>query len=423
MNLQATIDMEMLPLRHVFSANSDQGSDPRQLLCEILHKDPSESVDFGGIEPDRLWNILYQPSSETEPASHPRGNLNIDDEDESYSNIESEHARQNNYHINWTSNIYRQETLPICDLNTVYGLIAKSRKIVVLMGAGASSGPDFRSPGGLYDSIAQSGALEDPYDVFDVDVYSERPEIFWQFAHLIFPSERPVYSSTHLFVEQLEQRQKLLRVYSQNVDTLERGIPDHKLVCVHGSWRENKCCSCGHVYGIEDLRPAVNARTVPRCVVCGGLIKPGIVFFGQPTNLDDDQAYSDAREADLLIVIGTSLKVAPISELPSVMRNVPSIFINREPVSHTFNAELIGECDDIIKSIELALGWDADAALSIFDEDDDEGNMDDGVQVPTFYEPNKFIFHSNSSYATSIIETARSRFLVTPRRMSPSDFD
>lgn len=422
--MHATIDMEMLPLRHVFSANSAQGSDPRQLLCEILQKDPSESESFAGDEHERLWNILYQPSSETEPGSHPKSNGNIDDEDDPYSSVESEHTKPSSHLINWNSIYHRPETLPIHNLSTVYGLIASSRKIVVLMGAGASSGPDFRSPGGLYDSIAQSGALDDPYDVFDVDVYNERPEVFWQFAHLIFPSEKPVYSSTHLFVEQLERRQKLLRVYSQNVDTLERGIPDQKLVCVHGSWRENKCCSCGHVYGIEDLRPAVKARTVPRCVVCGGLIKPGIVFFGQPTNLDDDQAYSDAREADLLIVIGTSLKVEPISELPSVMRNVPSIFINREPVSHTFNAELIGECDDIIKSIELALGWNADADFSIVDEDDEDDSLaDNSIKAPSFYEPNKFIFHSNSSYATSIVETGRNKFLVTPRRPSPSDFE
>lgn len=423
MTLQPTIGMEMLPLRHVFSPTSEQCSDPRQILCEILQKDPSECVNFAGVDSERLWNILYQPSSETENERIPGSNANIDEDEELYGNNESEHVKPTGHLSNWNSNFYRPRSFPISNLNTVYGLIAQSGKIVVLMGAGASSGPDFRSPGGLYDSIAQSGVLEDPYDVFDVDVYRERPEIFWQFAHLIFPSEKPQYSSAHLFVEQLERRQKLLRVYSQNVDTLERGIPDQKLVCVHGSWRENTCCSCGHVYGIEDLRPAVNARTVPRCVVCGGLIKPGIVFFGQPTNLDDDQAYSDAREADLLIVIGTSLKVAPISELPSVMSNVPSILINREPVSHTFNSELIGECDDVIKSIETALGWRDDTSISIVDEDDDEGNASNCVKIPTFYEPNKFIFPSNSTYATSVAETARSRFLVTPRRMSPSDFD
>jgi NAD-dependent SIR2 family protein deacetylase len=273
------------------------------------------------------------------------------------------------------------------------------------MGAGASSGPDFRSPGGLYDTIAQSGLLADPYSVFDLNLFFEDPSIFWRFANLIFPPPDPEFSATHVFLEHLEAQGKLLRVYSQNVDTLERGIADDHLRCVHGSWRENECVQCHQVYSMEDLRPAVMAGAVPQCVRCGGPIKPGIVFFGQATNLDEMEAQQDAADADLLLVIGTSLKVKPISELPAIMSNVPSLLITREPVECLFNAELLGDCTDIVRHLEMALGWiDAEAAVE-----------------PLRFDPNKFVFPSESELATTIWETGREAFLVTAGRVDPRD--
>ena len=370
--------MEMMkPKSAIFEAYRE-GSDPAHLLCELLQKSPEEAASFEGIPQDKLWGIVFQLASQD---SFPQ----LVDPNE-----------------------------PLSDLNQVYELISRANKIVVLMGAGASSGPDFRSPGGLYDSIAQSGQLDDPYDVFDLNCYSQNPEVFWRFAHLIFPSETPVYSAAHLFVEYLEKSQKLLRVYTQNVDTLEKGIPDEKLRCVHGSWRTNKCLHCGLEYSMEDLRSYVNAGAVPHCLACGGIIKPGIVFFGQPTNLDNDEVYRDALESDLLIVIGTSLKVAPISKLPEEMKNVPSILINREPVGCNFNAELLGDCTDIVHAIEEALGW----SYAI------EGAPEEPMaEQPILYPPNKFVFPCKAQYKTSVVETGRSMFLVTPNRIDPDEFD
>jgi NAD-dependent SIR2 family protein deacetylase len=274
------------------------------------------------------------------------------------------------------------------------------------MGAGASSGPDFRSPGGLYDSITESGLLDDPYSVFDLEFFLRDPSVFWRFAHLIFPDEIPKFSATHIFLELLEQHRKLLRVYSQNVDTLERGISDEHLRCVHGSWRENHCLQCHQQYSIEDLRPAVTNGVMPQCVRCGGPIKPGIVFYGQPTNLNEIEVSQDAQEADLLIVIGTSLKVHPISELPLIMRGVPSILINRERVNCEFNAELIGDCTDIVQHVEAALGWIEPM---------------DGAQ-PVLFPLNKFVFPSESDLSTTVWETGRDAFLVSPGRMNTRQF-
>ena len=360
-----THDSQILSLSTRVAAAHDQGVDPRSVLRDLLHLDDADFERFEGIEPESLWNILFR------------------------------FACQEDLRRPFTRRYVKE-------LDNVFDMIIRSNKIVVLMGAGASSGPDFRSPGGLYDSISKCNVLDDPYDVFDTKVYAEKPEIFWNFANLIFPSKEPVYSQAHLFIEKLEANRKLLRVYTQNVDTLEKGIPENKLRCVHGSWRKNKCISCGRIYGIEDLRDSVEKKIVPRCVECGAVIQPGIVFFGQSVNFDRNEAYRDACEADLLIVIGTSLKVAPISHLPHMLRNVPSILINREPVGMDFNAELIGECDDIIQMIENNIRWR-------------EYNE---IKQPLFYPPNKFIFKSNSQCGTSVAETGRNMFLVTPRRLN-----
>jgi len=285
------------------------------------------------------------------------------------------------------------------DIRSVISLINNSTKILVILGAGGSVGPDFRSPGGLYDSIAKAAVLEDPSQVFEIDTFFQDPSIFWRFAHTIFPSEKPEHSKVHFFIEELQRRGKLLRLYSQNVDTLEVGISPEKLRCVHGSWRENKCHRCGAVHSIEDIRPHVVSGTVPVCQFCAGPIKPGIVFFGESTNLNRVEAEMDAMEADLLLVIGTSLRVAPISEFPKYMPNIPSILINRTVIDCQFSARLLGECSDIIDYIEAELGWDDDSNILV-------------NQIQN-YQPNIFIFPSNSPLASRVVQNPRSDFLVT----------
>lgn len=362
--------MEVLSTKNAVMEAYERGGDPRFLLCELLQKDACEAELFSGLSPSDLWSLAFQLA------------LSAD----------AERGR-----------VCRP---PVSDLSEVFQLIDSASRIVVLIGAGASSGPDFRSRGGLYDQIRAAGVLDDPTDVFDMDTFREDPSIFWRFAHLIFPSECPVHSATHYFVEELERRGKLLRLYTQNVDTLERGIPDERLRCVHGSWRQSECLSCGKRYGIEDLRPAVAAGVVPHCVACGGLIKPGIVFFGQPTYWDDREICQDACAADLLLVIGTSLRVRPISELPDLMARVPAVLINWEPVDGEFNARLLGSCDDVVDAVQGALGW---------------------VEVPErevrFVEPCTFVFENADRKGTFVYETGRSLFLGTPARADLYDFD
>lgn len=307
----------------------------------------------------------------------------------------------------------------IKSIDEVINLIQKSTNIVAVIGAGASVGPDFRSPGGLYDQISKSGALEDPYSVFDMEYFQNDPSVFWRFAHLIFPSVNPEHSQAHYFLAELEKRGKLLRCYSQNVDTLEVGIPDDKLRCVHGSWRENKCLNCGKIYSIEDLREYVNNQQIPTCKECGGQIKPGIVFFGQKTNIDDEDIDFDSDHVDLLIVIGTSLRVAPVSYIPQVMYKAPSILINREPVQCTFSAELLGEGDQIILELKRKLGWNDSNENN---EDKKENENDTESDQFVFVEPNKYLIKDQDGTSPRFVETGRSLFMINPTDPAEIDF-
>jgi len=295
----------------------------------------------------------------------------------------------------------------ITNFHKVISLIDNASNIVVLLGAGGSVGPDFRSPGGLYDQIAKSNVFEDPTCIFDLDVFHQHSSVFWQFAHLFFPSETPEHSCVHYFIERLEKNGKLLKLYSQNVDTLECGIPEEKLRCVHGSWRNNKCLGCGENHSVDDLRPYVLEKTEPRCKNCGGIIKPGVVFFGEKTFFDEMEAYYDSMKADLFIAIGTSLLVSPISSLPIFMSNVPSVFINRAPMHVEFNAKLLGDCNNIVKIIENELNWNETESIH--------------KKECSFMEPNLFVFESNNILDTKIVSNPRNDFLVFSVPMNVDD--
>jgi hypothetical protein len=107
----------------------------------------------------------------------------------------------------------------------------------------------------------------------------------------------------------------------------------------------------------------------------------------------------DASICDLLIVIGTSLEVQPISELPVLMRHVPSILINRTKVKYDFGIELLGDSDEIVQMISCRLGWMQQVA---------------DFAMPAFVHPNKWVFSNESGHGTTVAETGRSQFLVTP---------
>ncbi|KAK5093492.1 Sir2 histone deacetylase Hst2 [Exophiala xenobiotica] len=242
------------------------------------------------------------------------------------------------------------------------------RKVVVMNGAGISTSagiPDFRSPDtGLYANLAR---LNLPYAeaVFDISYFRNNPRPFYELAHEMHPGKyRPTI--THSFVSLLHQKGMLLKAFTQNIDCLERkaGVPGEKIVEAHGSFATQRCIDCGLEYPEEKMKEAVAIKEVPYCekTRCGGLVKPDIVFFGEALPESFHRNRSLPAQADLAIVMGTSLTVQPFASLPSFVREeTPRILINRERAgglgSRPDDVVLLGDCDEGVRKLADALGW------------------------------------------------------------------
>ncbi|KAK4242748.1 SIR2-like protein [Achaetomium macrosporum] len=317
----------------------------------------------------------------------------------------------------------RAKLLKYNTIDDAVDLLKKSKNIIVLTGAGISTSlgiPDFRSKGtGLYSKLEHLG-LNDPQEVFDIAVFRQDPTIFYSVARDILPNHER-FSPTHAFIALLQEKGKLLTNYSQNVDNLEAkaGIRPDKLIQCHGSFATASCVKCGHRVPGEMLFPEIKAGEIPRCRKCAqgnrtttnsrggsgnrkrklnkdgtekkarrrpgeydsnsdsefdhgggaapvnwscGVMKPDITFFGEPLPDEFSRRLTehDHDLVDLVIVIGTSLKVAPVSEVvPFLPPHIPQIYISRTPVSHVnFDIELLGDCDVVVAELCRRAGWE-----------------------------------------------------------------
>lgn len=261
----------------------------------------------------------------------------------------------------------KEEQVPT-SLKKVADLIQqkKARRILVLSGAGVSCSagiPDFRSPGtGLYDNLKKYD-LPFPEAVFDLGFYRDNPAPFLNLAKELWPGVKHSPTLTHSFISLLNKKSVLLRNYSQNIDGLEflADLPNEKLVECHGHFRTASCIECG-TESTECETVILTSNEVPKCNDCGGLVKPDIVFFGE----DLPQTFhtllpKDVRQADLLLVMGTSLLVAPVSMIPDMV-HCKRVLLNRECVGnfHQARGDVVyeGDCDDAVYMLSKLLGWE-----------------------------------------------------------------
>ncbi|RUS24720.1 SIR2 family histone deacetylase [Jimgerdemannia flammicorona] len=235
-----------------------------------------------------------------------------------------------------------------------------------MTGAGISTAagiPDFRSPGtGLYDNL-QKYDLPYPEAIFDISFFHENPEPFYALTKELYPGKF-LPTKTHYFLTLLHHKQLLLRAFTQNIDTLERlaGVPDDILVEAHGSFASARCVKCKEM-AANDM--------IPRCEHCKtGIVKPEITFFGESLPDRFFKCVRDFESADLLIVIGTSLKVQPFASLiDQVDMKTPRLLINREVAGVGFypfqgfdftsdrDAVWLGDCDEGVEELCELLGW------------------------------------------------------------------
>ncbi|KAK7099529.1 uncharacterized protein [Littorina saxatilis] len=214
------------------------------------------------------------------------------------------------------------------------------KNVVVVAGAGIStpSGiPDFRSPGtGLYDNLQQYSI---PYAeaIFDIDYFHHNPRPFFTLAKELYPTGKYRPNYLHYFAKLLFDRGLLLRMYTQNIDGLERisGIPAEKLVEAHGTFSSATCVTCGLRHDKEEIKDKIFQDKFPRCkrTTCNGIVKPDIVFFGEQLPKRFYLYLKDMLQADLVLIMGTSLEVQPFAGIIDTVRfTVPRLLFNRTAV-------------------------------------------------------------------------------------------
>ena len=193
-------------------------------------------------------------------------------------------------------------------------LIAERQPCVVLTGAGVSteSGiPDFRSPTGIWADV-------DPFEVASIQAFRRDPERVWGFYRqridLLLGAEP---NDGHRALAALERRGLIDAVVTQNIDMLHVRAGSRDVVEVHGSIRSAICLECGREEGLDGVRAQLEELHAPRCGDCGAVLKPGVVLFGEllPTR-ELDRATELARDAALLLVVGSTLEVWPVAGLP-----------------------------------------------------------------------------------------------------------
>ena len=223
------------------------------------------------------------------------------------------------------------------NLETLKQWIKESSRIVVFGGAGVSteSGiPDFRSVDGLYHQKFDYP----PETIISHSFYEARPEYFFQFYREKMLPLGFEPNISHRVLAKWEQEGKLLAVITQNIDGLHQKAGSKRVYELHGSVLRNYCTRCGKFYPAEFVR---DARGIPRCT-CGGIVKPDVVLYEESLNEDTlAGAISALRQADLLIVGGTSLTVYPAAGLLGYYRGHRLVLINRDATPYDEEADLV----------------------------------------------------------------------------------
>lgn len=280
-----------------------------------------------------------------------------------------------------------------------YILSPECRRIAVLTGAGVSVAaniPDFRSPGGMYDTLQperltasqyEKRLMEsDPTYVVSWEIFRKNPFPYMEVRRpFILGTQQHQWKATiaHRFFELLEVHQKMQRLYTQNIDGLDfqcDKIPENKIVPVHGSLGIVQCEGCGEfadyetfcervrtqikdIYGQDEEAPRESTPIL--CEHCEQpLVKPATVLFGRSLPTDFFHYRDNDSAPDLLLIAGTSLQVSPANSLVNTFDSAIRILVNREMAgaeldfgSNYRDNFFTADCDDFFLQLIVELGW------------------------------------------------------------------
>ena len=210
----------------------------------------------------------------------------------------------------------------------------KYSKIVFMVGAGISTSagiPDFRSDTGLFKQLQIKYNLSKPEEFFWKKTFLEKPQYFYEFTKL-FDLSKIKSTITHKFINFFVQKNIVKYIYTQNIDGLElkAKIPNEKLIFCHGNFFTGNCAKCNKEIDIQKINEGIEKGEVYYCPTCGGPCKPNVVFYGESLPFRFFEKLQECRDADLFIIMGTSLSVNPFASIPYLSnRNADVVLFNK----------------------------------------------------------------------------------------------
>jgi NAD-dependent deacetylase len=234
-------------------------------------------------------------------------------------------------------------------------LFRGAKRAVALTGAGLStpSGiPDFRSEGkGLWSH-------DEPMEVASLSTFRTAPERFFQwFRPLASQIFNALPNPAHQALAELERAGRLQAVITQNIDVLHQKAGSQRVIEMHGTLRTLSCTQCfRQVESTPYMKPFSEQGVMPHCPHCGALLKPDVILFGE--QLPQKAWYAaqqEARQCDLMVVVGSSLEVLPVAGLPiqALDRGAHLIILNNTPTYLNVRADvtILEDVADILPAI------------------------------------------------------------------------
>jgi NAD-dependent deacetylase len=230
------------------------------------------------------------------------------------------------------------------DIERLKDAIGSARRIVAFTGAGISteSGiPDFRSPGGIWSR----------YKPIYFDEFMSSEEMRREAWRRKFATDETMLraepNAGHRALARLVEQGRMSAIITQNIDGLHQrsGVPDSKVIELHGNATYATCLDCGHRHELEPIRQAfLGAGRLPLCVKCEGIVKTATISFGQAMpEIPMARAQDETMACDLFIVLGSSLVVYPAAGFPRVAKRKGAtlVIVNRDPTDQDDDADLV----------------------------------------------------------------------------------
>lgn len=233
--------------------------------------------------------------------------------------------------------------------NKLLDRIQNAKVVSALTGAGVSaeSGvPTFRDPGGIWEKFR-------PEQLANFEAFMSDPDFVWswyQHRREIMREVKP--NPGHYALADMENLFDEFNLITQNIDNLHNRAGSKRVTELHGNIERNYCIKCRTFIGEVDIKE----KAVLKCVKCGGLIRPDVVWFGEMLPPDALRHAEDcAMNSDVFFSIGTSAEVYPAAMLPMIARQsgayVVEMNIKPTALSHDIDEMIEGKSGETLKQL------------------------------------------------------------------------